>query len=61
MPIDNLLWYARIGVLQSAKFKSFTKVYADPSVNLGNQELSVIYLSICALLYQVNGLILLNI
>ena len=50
MPIDNLLWYARIGVFQSAKFKSFTKVYTDPSVNLGNQELSVVYLSICALL-----------
>ena len=50
MPIDNLLWYARIGVFQSAKFKSFTKVYTDPLVNLGNQELLVVYLPICALL-----------
>ena len=50
MLIDNLLCYARIGVFQSAKFKSFNKIYTDPSVNLGNQELSVVYLSICVLL-----------
>ena len=50
MPIDNLLWYARIGVFQWAKFESFTKVYTDPLVNLVNQELSIVYLSICALL-----------
>ena len=49
MPKDNLLWYARIGVFQSAKFKSFNKDYIDPSVKLGNQELSAVYLLICAL------------
>ena len=49
MPIDNLMWYARIGVFQSAKFKSFNKVYIDRSVKLGNQELSAVYLLICAL------------
>ena len=31
-------------------FQSFDKVCTDRSVNLGNQELSVVYLSICALL-----------
>ena len=40
MPIDHILWYARIGVFHSAKFKFLTKVYTDPSVNLGNQEVS---------------------
>ena len=35
---------------QSAKFKSFTRIYAHPSVNMGNQELSVVNLSICGLL-----------
>ena len=50
MPISNLLWYARTGVFQSVKFKSFNKVYTDRSVKLGNQELSAVYLSICALL-----------
>ena len=50
MPLDNLLWYARIGVSLSAKFKSFNNVYTDRSVKLGNQELSAVYLLICALL-----------
>ena len=50
MPIDNLLWYARIGVFQSVKFKSFNKLYTDRSVKLGNQELSAVYLLICVLL-----------
>ena len=40
MRIDHNLWYARIGVFHSAKFKFLTKVYTDPSVNLGNQEVS---------------------
>ena len=42
------MWYARIGVYQSTKYKSFNKVYTDPSVNLGSRQLSVVYLSICA-------------
>ena len=50
MPIDNLLWYARIGVFQSAKLKSFNKVYTDQSVKLGNQEPLAVYLLICTLL-----------
>ena len=50
MPIDNLLCYARIGVFQSTKFKSFNKVYTDRLVKLGNQELSAVYILICALL-----------
>ena len=50
MPISNLLWYARTGVFQSAKFKSFDKVYTDRSVKLGNQELSAVFLLIYALL-----------
>ena len=50
MPIDNLLWYAGIAVFQSTKLKSLNKVYTDRSVNSGNQELSVVYLSICTLL-----------
>ena len=50
MAIDNLSWYARIGVFQSAKLKSFAKVYTDPPVNLENQELPSVYLSICAFL-----------
>ena len=50
MPIDNFLWYARIGVFQSAKLKSFNKVYTDQSVKLGNQESLAVYLLICALL-----------
>ena len=50
MSLDNLLWYARIGVFQSVKFKSFNKVYTDRSIKLGNQELSAVYLLICALL-----------
>ena len=39
------------------KIKSFNKVYSDRSVNLGNQELSVVYLSICALLLIYAGVI----
>ena len=50
MPIDNLLWYARIGLFQSAKFKSFNNVYTDRSVKLGNLELSAVCILICALL-----------
>ena len=50
MSLDNLLWYARIGVFQSVKFKFFNKVYTDRSIKLGNQELSAVYLLICALL-----------
>ena len=50
MPIDNLLRYARNDLFQSAKFISFNKVYTDRSVELGNQELSVAFLLICALL-----------
>ena len=50
MSLDNLLWYARIGVFQSVRFKSFNKVYTDRSIKLGNQELSAVYLLICALL-----------
>ena len=50
MRIDHNLWYARIGVFQSAKFKFLSKVYTDPSVNLGNQEVSIFYWSICSLL-----------
>ena len=50
MSVDNLSWNSRIGVFQSAKNKSFNIVSTDPSVNLGNQELSGVYLSICALL-----------
>ena len=50
MPISNLLWYARTGVFQLAKFKSFNKVYTDRSVKLGNQELSAVFLLIYALL-----------
>ena len=48
--IDNLLRYARIGVFQSVKFKSFNKVYTDRSVKLGNPELLAVFLLICALL-----------
>ena len=31
---------------KSAKFKSFTKAYTDPSVNLENQKLSIVYVSV---------------
>ena len=44
------MYTARVGVFQSAKFKSFNKVYTDTSVNVGSQELSAVCLSICALL-----------
>ena len=47
--IKSFMWYARIGVFQSAKFKSFNKVYIGLSVKLGNQVLSAAYLLICAL------------
>ena len=50
MPIDNTLWHARIGVFQLAKFKFFTKVYTDPSVNLEHQKVLIVYLSVCSLL-----------
>ena len=50
MSLDTLLWYARIGVFQSVKFKFFNKVYTDRSIKLENQELSAVYLLICALL-----------
>ena len=52
MPIDNLLWYARIGVFQSAKFKSFNKVYTDRSVKLGNQECVCVCVCVCVYVYM---------
>ena len=46
-----------IGVFQSAKFKSFNKVYKDRLVKLGNQELSAVFLLICTLLLMYDSVI----
>ena len=49
MPIDNMLWYARIGVFQSPSSKRVPKAYPGSTLNLRSHKILMAYLSLCTL------------